>query len=215
MRDPLLTSKGENQSRKLQNTFPYHADTDLLVSSPIRRALYTTLLGFEEETKRGVKVLAFPDIQETSDLPCDTPLDLEDLRKEFDEDGKVDFSLITDESNVKTGRYGPTIEAIEARAKAARQWFKKRPEKTIVVVTHGGFLHYFTEDWADSNKFPGTGWANTEFRSYRFEDAAPGQQQDDNASLVETEESRQRRRGTEKPLTNTEKMELRETKGKS
>ncbi len=39
--------------------------------------------------------------QETSDFPCDTPLDLEDLRKEFEGDGKVDLSLITDESNVK------------------------------------------------------------------------------------------------------------------
>ncbi len=144
----------------------------------------------------------------------------------------------------QTGRYGGTVEAIEARAKAARQWFKNRPEKAIVVVTHGGvrrpdptfratcyislmttgltdargtrhqFLHYFTEDWADSNKFPGTGWANTEFRSYRFKDPQDPQN-DDNASLVETNESRHRRRGTEKPLTDTEKMELRETTEKS
>ncbi len=63
MRDPLLTSRGEQQSRELQKSFPYHADIDLLVSSPIRRALYTALLGFEAETKRGLKVLAFPDIQ--------------------------------------------------------------------------------------------------------------------------------------------------------
>lgn len=33
----------------------------------------------------------------------------------------------------------------------------------------GGLLHYLTDDWADQEKFPGTGWANTEFRSYTFD----------------------------------------------
>jgi hypothetical protein len=33
----------------------------------------------------------------------------------------------------------------------------------------GGFLHYITDDWDSKDKFPGTGWANTEFRSYTFD----------------------------------------------
>lgn len=33
----------------------------------------------------------------------------------------------------------------------------------------GGFLHYITDDWESKDKFPGTGWANTEFRSYTFD----------------------------------------------
>lgn len=56
----------------------------------------------------------------------------------------------------------------------------------------------------------GTGWANTEFRSYEFSKKAG-----DDTSLVETTASREGRRGTEKPLSKTEQMELRETTNKS
>lgn len=45
-----------------------------------------------------------------------------------------------------------------------------------------------------------------EYRSYQFLD-----EQGDNTSIVETEKSRESRRGTEKPLTEAERMELKET----
>ena len=56
----------------------------------------------------------------------------------------------------------------------------------------------------------GTGWANVEFRSFRF-----CEENGDSTSLIETQESRNLRRGTEKPLTGTECMELRETAKKT
>ena len=55
----------------------------------------------------------------------------------------------------QSGRYAPTNKALKERARAARRWLKARPEKEIVMVTHGGFLHYFTEDWEDSSQFQG------------------------------------------------------------
>ena len=67
------------------------------------------------------------------------------------------------------------------------------------MVTHGGFLHYFTEDWEDSSQYQGTGWTNTEFRSYTFseethkDDLEGYPLEGDNATLVETVESRERR----------------------
>jgi len=51
----------------------------------------------------------------------------------------------------------------------------------------------------------GTGWANTEFRSYTFDP-----QSGDNAAFVETTESRRRRAGSEHPLTEAEQRNLRE-----
>ena len=75
----------------------------------------------------------------------------------------------------------------------------------IVVVTHGGYLHYFTEDWEGNEKFTGTGWANTEYRSFEFVDASF---KDEAASLVETIESRVKRSGKEKPLSVDEQREL-------
>lgn len=52
----------------------------------------------------------------------------------------------------------------------------------------------------------GTGWANTEFRTYTF-DPSSG----DDAALVETEESQTRRRGIEKPLSVAEHSNLNRT----
>ena len=154
MHDPDLTPFGKEQCCTLANRFPHHEKIDLLVASPIRRTIYTTLLAFESDTKRGLKVIALPEIQETSDVPCDTGSDLEVLEKEMG--GKpVDLSLVKEGWNSKKGKWAPASDAIEARAREARRWLKARPEKEIVVVTHGGFLHYFTEDWTDSAKFFG------------------------------------------------------------
>lgn len=36
---------------------------------------------------------------------------------------------------------------MKRRAAAMRDWIYNRPEKHIALVTHGGFLHYLTEDW--------------------------------------------------------------------
>lgn len=75
----------------------------MLVSSPLRRALQTTLIGFQPEVQRGLKVVALPDVQETSDLPCDTGSDPTTLEKEFGEESKVDLSLLTEGWNMKVG----------------------------------------------------------------------------------------------------------------
>ena len=101
-----------------------------------------------------MQVIALPELQETSDLPCDTGSDVDTLRKEM-QAKPVNLSLVHDGWNDKKGKWAPDAEAIENRAREARQWLKARPEKEIVVVTHGGFLHYFTEDWTDSGKFWG------------------------------------------------------------
>jgi hypothetical protein len=108
----------------------------------------------------------------------------------------VDFSLVPPTWNAKTGKYAPTSSAIYARAREARQLIRARllalaaagETGDAVLVTHGGFLHFFTKDWEDSSKNEGTAWKNTEWRSYEFADL-----EDEEARLVETESSRLRR----------------------
>lgn len=154
MHDPNLTPLGEEQCRNLAAAFPYHDSIELLVASPLRRTIYTTLLAFDQEVQRGMKVIALPEAQETSDLPSDTGSDVDVLRKEME--GKpVDLSLVQEGWNSKKGKWAPSPDALEKRAAEVRRWLKARPEKAIVLVSHGGFLHYFTEDWSDSGKFSG------------------------------------------------------------
>lgn len=218
--DPLLTPYGKQQCSHLQQVFPFNDQIDLIVASPIKRTVYTALLSFENTiSNKKMTVITLPELQETSDAPCDTGSDKAELEREF-EGQPVDLALVVPGWNVKQGRWAPAAEAIEERCRVARNWLRARSEKDIVVVTHGGYLHYLTDDWSDSGKFAGTycpvfasefstkrsagtGWANTEFRTYTF-DPASG----DQASLIETAESKTMRRGTEKPLTDAERRNL-------
>jgi broad specificity phosphatase PhoE len=137
MHDPQLTPTGEQQCRDLAKNFPYHDSVEAVVASPIKRTVYTALLAFGEDLeKKDLKVIALPELQETSDLPCDTGSDPDQLAKEFD--GKpVDLSLVKPGWNSKRMKWAPSAKAIEARAREARIWLSQRPEKEIVVVTHG------------------------------------------------------------------------------
>lgn len=217
--DPDLTPLGEEQCAILSTAFPTAScfpsppKITHLVASPLRRTLYTCLLSFPSEVQRGLVVKALPELQETSDLPCDTGSAPSKLAAEFG--AKVDLQLVPDGWNIKTGRWSPASAAIELRAREARIWLRDLALKAmqageedvnIVVVTHGTFLHYFTEDWVGHEIYGGTGWANTEFRCYEFVDIHAG---DANASLLETRGSRERRKASEKPLSAHEQMELR------
>lgn len=212
IRDPLLTDLGKQQCAELASSFPHHSQITHLVASPLRRTIYTTLLSFPEEVAQGKKIIALPELQETSDLPCDTGSDREKIEEEFG--NKVDLRLVQKGWNDKTSaKYDPAASAIEARALEARVFLRKLATDAhasaefkdqdvhIAVVTHGGFLHYFTEDWNGHDRFVGTGWANTEWRSYAFVDEG-----DATASLKELAESCDRR--GERPLSEAEQRNL-------
>lgn len=139
LRDPGLTDEGKTQCGELQKRFPCHAGVELIVSSPIRRTIYTSLLGFEQDIKnKGLTIVALPELQETSDLPCDTGSSPDALAKEFAND-PVDLHLVHHGWNVKTGKWAPAEQAIAERARVAREWLRSRHEKEIVVVTHGSY----------------------------------------------------------------------------
>jgi broad specificity phosphatase PhoE len=220
--DPDLTPLGEAQCATLSTVFPAAFPQSgapkitHLVASPLRRTLYTCILSFPAEVQRGLVITALPELQETSAEPCDTGSEPAKIIEEFG--SKVDFRLVKPGWNSKKGKWSPASSALRTRAQEARVFLRNMAQEAqraaaagaeknvdIVVVTHGGYLHHFTEDWSDYTDTMGTGWANTEFRSYEFVDVNGG---DERASVVETGESRERRKGTEKTLSADEKREL-------
>ncbi|KAI0394232.1 phosphoglycerate mutase-like protein [Xylariaceae sp. FL0594] len=216
-KDPDLTDLGKEQCADLCSKFPYHDKITHLVASPMRRTLYTCKLSFEPALKGGKKkIIALQDAQEVSLYPCDVGTDLSELKKEFGED--VDFSLVSEDWNVKTPEsdYYPDPKKLEARTRRARLWLRDQLLKDagedahLVLVTHGGILHFITEDWVGIEPGRGTAWENTEYRSYEFADKTG---QDPNASIVELPESRRRRyRGAQpQPPTDAEMRALRHT----
>ncbi|OQE40115.1 hypothetical protein PENCOP_c006G08059 [Penicillium coprophilum] len=205
--DPLLTDEGKRQCLELSDSLSPKSTIDLVCASPMRRAIYTGLEAFASilRDREGSKLIALPDLQELSNFACDVGTDLVDLQKEIDEANlPVNLSFVEEGWTKKTGRYEPTREKIQARARDTRRWLKARPEEEIAVVSHGGFLHFLTEDWEDGCKHEATAWANVEFRTYEFvadDGNSPSAEQSDDAPMRETADSRHRRGKTNAPPT--------------
>ncbi|KAF2706222.1 phosphoglycerate mutase-like protein [Pleomassaria siparia CBS 279.74] len=210
--DPPLTAKGKSQCHALQSTFEHHNAIDLVLASPLRRTIQTAALSFGRTLARNeVPFVLLPLLQEVSDSGSDTGSAPDELKRgiselfandgiEFDL-GKIDFGAVHEEWDSKTGIYAYTKEAISQRASDLRKYMFKRPETNILVVTHGAFLHFLTEDWdvsdpMTSNLFAGTAYNNCELRVFEFtpESTSSG------ARIVETAESKQSR-GQDQPET--------------
>ncbi|EWG48898.1 hypothetical protein FVEG_08548 [Fusarium verticillioides 7600] len=207
--DPRLTPLDEEQNMALREAaFSDQSKISLVLASPLCRTLQSACLVFQPVLQGSSKchpaIIALPDAQETSDDPCDVGTDPSVLRKVVTENHwPVDLSRVKDGWNVKAlgTRYSPESTAIAARARDARIFIRQKirelieqgnADPQVALVTHGGFLHYFTDDWEDSWLNPGTGWKNCEIRSYIFEQDVSNDI-DVEARLTETTESRLRR----------------------
>ncbi|KAF2139401.1 uncharacterized protein K452DRAFT_352640 [Aplosporella prunicola CBS 121167] len=194
MHDPLLTPLGREQCLALQRAFPVPLSTlAAVVASPIKRTIYTALLTFAPTiAAKNLRVVALPELQETSAMPCDTGSPRAELEREF-AGQPVDLGLVGEGWDSKTGKWADEAGAIGARAAEARRWLAElvkemQGEGHVAVVTHGSFLHYLTRDWEGFDGLAGTGWRNTEVRSFGLREEEGGE-----VGLVETEESRARR----------------------
>ncbi|KAI1327397.1 histidine phosphatase superfamily [Xylariaceae sp. FL0255] len=208
--DPDLTELGRGQCEKLCATFPFHDQVTHLIASPIRRTLYTCKLSFGPAVVKLAKILALPDAQEVSLYPCDIGTEPSALNEEFGD--LVDLHLVQPGWNKKTpeSRWYPDAQKLDARARDARISLREIAKEAgddahIVLVSHGGILHFITGDWQGIEAGAGTGWENTEYRSYHFADKTWA---DPNATLKELPESRARR-DLSAPLDETEHRQLR------
>ncbi|KAG4259349.1 hypothetical protein FPRO03_13025 [Fusarium proliferatum] len=201
--DPELTPLGEEQAQALTTRFPELANIELIVSSPLQRTIQTALLAFPLKLQAGLQVLAWPEVQEASDLICDTGSHLPDIKARFC-GLPIDFSLVEPDWHLK-GKSAPTAARLLERAQLARQWLSERPEAEIVVISHGCFLHFLTDDWVNAINPQATAWANAEVRSFTL-----SFDMSRSCSLDETEGSRMRRGYSQLALTKEQQLELRD-----
>ncbi|KIV90502.1 hypothetical protein PV10_07801 [Exophiala mesophila] len=214
--DPLLTPLGESQCAQLRDAhFPpeRQQSISLVAASPMSRTLQTAHATFVSALSNGKchpHILAIPDAQETTDWPCDTGSDLHVLKdRAAERSWPVDLSLVSEDWNVKTisNRYSPAGPAIQRRARDARALLREKARELakqgdenveIVLVAHGAYMHYISDDWEHADRFLSTGWENCEHRTYTFEKDFMTDD-DPEAFLTETMDSR-RRRGKEHPM---------------
>lgn len=219
--DPRLTPLGVEQCEKLREThFADQSKISYIFSSPLRRTVHTAHATFQPALDNGKcysKIVALPDAQETSDYPCDTGSDLDVLIELAEEENfRLDTSMLHKGWHIKTinGRYSPADGAIKARARDARKSIRQKMRELVqagdedaqlVLVTHGGYLHYFTNDWEEADKYAGTGWKNCETRTYTFQKNFMSDE-DTEARLIETKESRATR-GKDHPMIDHNQQE--------
>mmetsp|Transcript_43633 Transcript_43633/g.85248 ORF Transcript_43633/g.85248 Transcript_43633/m.85248 type:complete len:287 (-) Transcript_43633:208-1068(-) len=155
--DTKLTANGEKQARKLRDQRKKLGHLDLIVASPLSRALSTASIAFKDDpTPRIVNA----DLRERMWLSSDVGSPAKELKSRFGDEG-WDFSEIeetwwhTDEGWGKDGKEdwrhagtylhpGEPEEEFKERLKRFISWVSKREEKTIAVVCHWGVIHALT-----------------------------------------------------------------------
>ncbi|EMC95903.1 hypothetical protein BAUCODRAFT_508777 [Baudoinia panamericana UAMH 10762] len=166
IRDPWLTPKGVEQCHERCKSFARHDQVELLLASPLRRALQTCALSFAPVLDKSIKIIALPMAEEASDAPCDTGSPLEVLRKDFPQ--HVDFDHIKYGWFHHDGEYAIDPKALNARAAKLRRWIRDRSEKEVVLVSHGFFNHYMTGDVNEKGEQTTPWWQETELRTFTF-----------------------------------------------
>jgi broad specificity phosphatase PhoE len=182
--DPELTLLGSQQADTLSRTFPFPEKVGLIITSPLRRTIQTTLLAFTNVLdkryytegsgsgiKGGAELLLDPDLQERSALPCDTGSDRRTLETAFP---TLEFSTLQSGWPSEEGFYSADDSAVSDRARKVRGDLRSRivasresERRDIVVVTHGIFMKYLSGDPAID--LPKAGW-----KSYTIEDDGEG-----------------------------------------
>ncbi|KAM9873928.1 phosphoglycerate mutase family protein [Verticillium dahliae] len=170
-RDPPLTATGLAQASALVETFPDAASIAVVLTSPLMRTLQTTITAFPQVFRKdvggGAQLIIDPDLQERSDLSCDTGSGRINLDKAFP---GIDFGSLEDEWFVKEGLYAADDIAVAKRAqrfrnklrdvitllKTNREEDDEGRKRNVVVVTHGVFMKFLAEDRAID--LPKAGW---------------------------------------------------------
>jgi broad specificity phosphatase PhoE len=174
--DPSLTEIGMEQAGQLVQNFTRSSSIGVIITSPLKRAVQTTLAGFPHVLDKrnytpgsksggmngGAELIVDPDLQERSELPCDTGSDRAVLETAFP---GVDFTMLGNNWEAKKGAYAGDDAAVEARAKKVRTRLAKiveelnnKEKKDVVVVTHGVFMKFLSGDLTID--LPKAGWSS-------------------------------------------------------
>mmetsp|Transcript_14775 Transcript_14775/g.29127 ORF Transcript_14775/g.29127 Transcript_14775/m.29127 type:complete len:282 (-) Transcript_14775:122-967(-) len=138
--DPALTDKGEGEARLLQARASA-IKPEILLVSPMRRAIQTGLLAFEAAVNCGsLKALAVELAHERGGKhTCDKRLSKKESVALFP---KVDFSLIKDEQDPfwGNGAEREPWQKLADRACDLLMWIAERPENEIALAAHSAIL---------------------------------------------------------------------------
>jgi broad specificity phosphatase PhoE len=184
-RDSPLSARGIQQAQQLQKSRPeFVQDLDLVVTSPLTRALQTFELGVKDHVQDHVPIIALPHAAERLYLISDQGRPVPELQNQFP---YVDFVTGFETDNAVGGsdgdswwyqhqrdvryaewrptgkgqRYacpGEPDHAFEERMLRLLKWLEDRPESKIAVVCHWGVI-----DWMLDVDFDNCQWREVSF----------------------------------------------------
>eukprot|EP01041_Mallomonas_annulata_P009132 gene9132-18921_t len=165
--DAILSSVGVIQSETLANKSTLInsiGNAQLVVVSPLRRALQTASLSFPYLIDR-IPWIALECVREVTGLhPCDKRRPVSVTSTDFPH---VNFEhLVSDEDplyHLYSNSREPEEKVVE-RCREFMRWLSLRPEREIVVVTHSAFLRTLSKTMLNIKK--DTPYSNAEIRSY-------------------------------------------------
>jgi broad specificity phosphatase PhoE len=192
--DPPLTTLGYTQASQLISKFPNPERIAVILSSPLRRAIQTSLAGFphvlekryfdpssEFGVENGIELALEPDLQERSALPCDTGSERHVLEKDFP---NLALEELSEDWPSKAGQYAADDDSVTLRAARTREKLKRlnmalhgKERRDIVVVTHGMFMKFLSGE--GDIDLPKAGW-----KSYMIDD-----DEEDRAILIPVNEA--------------------------
>eukprot|EP00658_Telonema_sp_P-2_P033896 TRINITY_DN24792_c0_g2_i1.p1 TRINITY_DN24792_c0_g2~~TRINITY_DN24792_c0_g2_i1.p1 ORF type:complete len:256 (-),score=71.26 TRINITY_DN24792_c0_g2_i1:110-877(-) len=167
--DAQLTLVGVQQAEALQ---PRAASLrpELMIVSPMRRATQTGLIGFGEQVRSGLNVVAHELCHERAGKhTCDKRLHLAELRAQFGAD--VDYSLIASEHDPYWGD-GTVRESSQDLARRCGEflvWLGSRPEQQVVVAAHSTFLFHLLNAALVTSEEDGRWFETGEMRTMMLE----------------------------------------------
>ncbi|KAI1104407.1 phosphoglycerate mutase-like protein [Jackrogersella minutella] len=200
--DPGITVTGRRQLAVMQTRYLWGDDVVSIVSSPLKRAVDTAVFGIIPLVKDGMRIDLIPELQEINATPSSTGTSARELLETYSYIN-FDASALGEEWYLKgpDTPFAPDVAKVERRARKVRGLLRRiasraaergETDARIVVVTHGEFAHWLTEDFVGTGYHRNSGWANTEIRSYQFADLGAPDSED--VPLVETAASMERRR---------------------
>ncbi|KAJ1444217.1 histidine phosphatase superfamily [Pelagophyceae sp. CCMP2097] len=134
--DPPLTAVGRAQAKSLQPATLQLGGIELVVVSPLLRAVQTAALAMPH-LKAAVPWVAHPFVQEQSGKhTCDKRRAREDLVDDFP---LLDVTLVDEGDSLWTEQREP-MRAVSDRGHDFLLWLHARPEAEIAVATHSAWL---------------------------------------------------------------------------
>lgn len=142
--DAALTEMGREEARVSGAALAEKlSGVQLVVASPLSRALETAQLVFPAQTCAGAPFVCIENLREISGLLANARRrSSAELALRFPD---CDFSQISAEDEGWTADELEPVSSVVARGLAAMRWLAQRPEAEVAVVAHGGLLKWLFE----------------------------------------------------------------------